>query len=449
MPDNGDDQRSSDDLIRKAKKRLDGVEDDVPTTEAPPEADESLSDGTTDQWAEMLANMSEEAVDQRGDTPPTNDPVVAPDGWEFRQSKAAIRTAAVLLLVGTLWGVVVTASTGLSDTGGYTAYIIDVGLAISLLMGKTWARIWTLIRAVGGLVFVGVLSLPSGDYSTFVLQAGFAVALGLLLLLTPSSTPRIAGAVAVLGGAVLVSVWLGGAPLPSNLEAGDCFNLPGGFGVAQDVIISLPEVSCVDPHDGEIIELLTFSAGSSAPYPGEESVSIEAFVECAPGYEDYVGVASGVKVIDLFVIFPVESAWNQGDREVTCATQHVAGEKTAGSVRGEGANLSNACIDGSLQTLTPTLVDCSQSHTFELFASLEHPAGQESGYPSDMSEYAEGECILRFNEFIGIPYEDSVFEVWWVEPVPETWNVGDRQVICIVGRLDQQQSTGTAEGSEA
>lgn len=445
MPEKSEDRPTSEELIDRAKESA------QPADEAPT-ASEVEEPGTPDvpDWDTMETDLQQAVppVDSSTEVTASPSPVSRepPAGsWPFRQSKAAVWTAAFLLLVSTIYAVVITATTGLSGAGGIPTLIIDVVLAVGLFGGKSWARIWTLIRAVGGLIFVAATVLPEGAYSQVVLQAGYSIAIALLLLLVPSSTRKIAGSLVVFVAAVAVSVWLGGSPIPSSLEVGDCFALPAGLGVGQDVIVSFPKVSCSEPHDGEVVGVVSFSAGSSATYPGDEPALLQALSICRPEYEEYLGVGAGVKLIDLSVYSPVKSSWDLGDREIICAAQRITGEKLTSSVRGKGPQTSNACIDGSLET--GTIVDCSLRHIFEVFAVVSLPDPPGSTYPTDAARLAEEACLLQFQAFVLTSYEDSVFELTSFYPLPETWKFEDRQVTCVLGRFDGRAMTGSAEGS--
>ena len=45
---------------------------------------------------------------------------------------------------------------------------------------------------------------------------------------------------------------------------------------------------------------------------------------------------------------------------------------------------------------------------------------------------AQNLCIARFDEFVGISYEESVLDVGFLTPTEQSWNDGDRAVLCTV-----------------
>jgi hypothetical protein len=78
------------------------------------------------------------------------------------------------------------------------------------------------------------------------------------------------------------------------------------------------------------------------------------------------------------------------------------------------------------------LVDCAGPHDFEAFAEF---ALTGSGYPGDdaVSEEAHATCTEKFQPFVGIAYEVSMFDVNFLAPTEESWNDrDDRTVVCLL-----------------
>lgn len=94
-------------------------------------------------------------------------------------------------------------------------------------------------------------------------------------------------------------------------------------------------------------------------------------------------------------------------------------------------------------------VPCSQAHDNEVFASVPL-TGVWSEYPgqSVVESYAYEQCSgSRFDEFVGTPYFDSSLDVFTLTPTQESWDQGDREIICALYRLDFEKLTGTARDS--
>ncbi|MBA2696816.1 MAG: septum formation family protein [Ornithinimicrobium sp.] len=107
------------------------------------------------------------------------------------------------------------------------------------------------------------------------------------------------------------------------------------------------------------------------------------------------------------------------------------------------------CVDmATLQeeevTEIPT-VDCTQEHDGQLAVSFQMPEGD---YPSDQEfqDALEEECLSGFEEFIGTGYADSSLEIYDLSPTQESWDAGDRRVLCLV-YLPDDTTTESFEGS--
>ena len=105
------------------------------------------------------------------------------------------------------------------------------------------------------------------------------------------------------------------------------------------------------------------------------------------------------------------------------------------------------------QIETVLVVDCAQPHTYEAYFLFDHEAGPDDPYPGDQEilEFADGECRPPFEEFVGKDYDTSIWYITSVTPSAETWEAGDREIICT---LDQENAdgepievTGSAEGT--
>ena len=64
-----------------------------------------------------------------------------------------------------------------------------------------------------------------------------------------------------------------------------------------------------------------------------------------------------------------------------------------------------------------TAVPCSEPHESEVFATFDIDLGSDD-WPGDAAVIAAAEtgCVERFGEFVGVPYEESVLEVFYFHP---------------------------------
>ena len=82
-----------------------------------------------------------------------------------------------------------------------------------------------------------------------------------------------------------------------------------------------------------------------------------------------------------------------------------------------------------------TAVPCSEPHDNEVYAVVDLAGGAEDSYPGDIAMYeiAIGECLGRFNLYVGISYLDSWLAADPILPRRSSWERdGDREVVCFL-----------------
>jgi hypothetical protein len=96
-----------------------------------------------------------------------------------------------------------------------------------------------------------------------------------------------------------------------------------------------------------------------------------------------------------------------------------------------------------------TLLPCDQPHDNEVFALVNHPAGDGEAFPGDeaMDTFAEEQCLSAFEQYVGLPYEESVFAYVPIKPTAETWADGDREVVCVLYDGQLEELEGSVRGS--
>ncbi len=112
----------------------------------------------------------------------------------------------------------------------------------------------------------------------------------------------------------------------TSLQVGDCVN---GLHESEN-ISSLPAVPCSEPHEGEVFALFDLQA---ADHPGGSAVIRQAEDECIRGLPSYAPGAAGDPSIALFSLYPTDTTWRQGDREVVRIASDPSGPRS-GSLRG-------------------------------------------------------------------------------------------------------------------
>ena len=82
-----------------------------------------------------------------------------------------------------------------------------------------------------------------------------------------------------------------------------------------------------------------------------------------------------------------------------------------------------------------SIVRCDEVHDDEAYARFTVNSNHSAAYPGEavVERLARDGCQDRFTDFIGIRYEDSVFEFFPMFPSDASWAAqGDRTVTCLV-----------------
>jgi len=89
-----------------------------------------------------------------------------------------------------------------------------------------------------------------------------------------------------------------------------------------------------------------------------------------------------------------------------------------------------------------TGVPCGQPHDGEVFLLTDLPDGD---FPGDETviDTADKLCGAEFEPFIGLPYDDSVYDFATLFPSAETWTTGDREIVCIAFAPEGETVTGS------
>lgn len=101
------------------------------------------------------------------------------------------------------------------------------------------------------------------------------------------------------------------------------------------------------------------------------------------------------------------------------------------------------CYDAAVSAAVE-LIDCGSPHRFEVFASL---LLEDAEYPGGALEAtATARCRAAFATFVGLDFDASVLRLRLIAPSADTWEQGDREVLCVVSD-PEGRTTGTLENS--
>mgnify|MGYP000847578655 CR=1 FL=1 len=89
---------------------------------------------------------------------------------------------------------------------------------------------------------------------------------------------------------------------------------------------------------------------------------------------------------------------------------------------------------------------CASSHRSEVVGVVAIPS-QRMPTADDIDYYADGACLLAFQEYVGSTYEDSILDYFAVRPSEAAWRAGDRRLFCVADTTDAPAGTGSVKGS--
>lgn len=74
---------------------------------------------------------------------------------------------------------------------------------------------------------------------------------------------------------------------------------------------------------------------------------------------------------------------------------------------------------------------CNEPHVYEMYFVGNLPDG-EFPAQSTMDQFAADNCLPAFEEFVGLSYQESLLEVFYLTPSEDSWDAGDQSVQCAV-----------------
>ena len=102
----------------------------------------------------------------------------------------------------------------------------------------------------------------------------------------------------------------------------------------------------------------------------------------------------------------------------------------------------------TLTSSTVTPIDCSQPHVFELIGRFDVADGPFPG-ADQLNSQGQTRCTGQiFEDYVGIPYAQSVTYASALPPSQETWEqANDRTILCFAHTSDQSPTTGSVRNS--
>jgi hypothetical protein len=130
---------------------------------------------------------------------------------------------------------------------------------------------------------------------------------------------------------ILVAVVVGlvisgeGSVRATDVRVGDCIETTPAEGAN---VKRMPKVSCDKPHQGEVYALLPVSGDT---FPGQATLRGQYEKKCMTALDAYSPKAAADSAYQVFILYPTQQTWDQGDRRVACLT--ITEDKRTGSIK--------------------------------------------------------------------------------------------------------------------
>ncbi len=239
----------------------------------------------------------------------------------------------------------------------------------------------------------------------------------------------------------------------SELEIGSCFDDDESAYSLSGSVVTKP---CNQSHVYELYSRETLTGTADSTNPSAEVLE-SAGARCRAEFESYVGLPYAASVLDFYTISPNSEEWLEGERDYLCilhepdyremnASMRGSGDQSAWETRYDGAALvpvpnltEGTCFNdpkGFDYTQPLVTLPCTVPHTNEVFAIVR--SDLTGDYPGEDALYFSGveQCKPRFEPYVGLPYEDSVLEIFVFFPTNTEWEGGDRTLTCFVYNAD-------------
>ena len=109
-----------------------------------------------------------------------------------------------------------------------------------------------------------------------------------------------------------------------------------------------------------------------------------------------------------------------------------------------GDCLNDNAKEGDISALP--VVDCEKPHDSEIYASVVLDDGD---FPGDeaIKDTADQSCYDEYETFVGIIWDDSKYNFATIFPTEDSWNGGDREVLCRIVLADEDGTIHKVTGS--
>lgn len=113
---------------------------------------------------------------------------------------------------------------------------------------------------------------------------------------------------------------------------------------------------------------------------------------------------------------------------------------------GVGDCFNDEDLEAEVITVVPT-VPCSEPHDNEIYLAYDMTDAVYPGREAAL-DAAGQRCFDQFESFVGRDYFESDLDFFPLVPTAESWDQGDREVLCVVYAVDLSKLTGSMRNSQ-
>lgn len=90
--------------------------------------------------------------------------------------------------------------------------------------------------------------------------------------------------------------------------------------------------------------------------------------------------------------------------------------------------------------------ECTEAHTGEVY-SVTTLKNDTMPSRDEMDELVHNTCYETFEDYVGTSPEETTLDYTAMSPTKQTWAKGDREIVCIAVRTDDEQLTASVRDS--
>jgi hypothetical protein len=246
----------------------------------------------------------------------------------------------------------------------------------------------------------------------------------------------------------------GQAIRPSALLVGDC--IEPGTGATATILLR----SCEAPHPAQVTGSLPYPTPAD-DYPGAERLSLFVGQQCERRADQYLGTSLLATTLASEHVIPSLNDWSNNDTAITCYIARSDGADLTASLEGRGLDFPRGTqvpvsrlmvgdcfipadgVDSYALNSNSTvdLVPCDGRYNGVFFGrDILDQAGTGSDFPGDdeIGMLTSDRCADLFETTYGEPADGFNYRYW--RPNQQSWNLGDRGILCAV--LDADPLSG-------